>query len=972
MSDAQFNLGWIYYEGEGVESNILKAIEWYEKAANQGNFDAANNIAYIYRNGVRVATNEAKAIEWYLESANRGDSDAAYNLGSFYEKLSNKKLFESIFIPTNKVFSKALFMAGNQYFNGEFGETNKYKSIFWYEKAAEQGLSDAQFQIGWAYYEGEGVETNIPEAIKWYKKAAEQGVSDAAYNIGLIYENGNGVATNEIKAFNWFLKSAENGDSDAQLKIGWYFQEGRGVTQDFEKAIEWYKKGNKNSSIESCYSLGVLFRKIQTTNSFNFLLNAATNDYIPAQAELGWSYLEGLDVTQNAEKAIYWFKKAAEQNDPRAQLGLALVYKFGKGVEKNLSKSLMYCFQAASNNNAHAQLELGWRYQSEIGVTQDFEKAIYWYELAIKNENINASYNLALLYENGFGVPEDNIQTFILCLNAAEQGYAIAQEKIAKMYYFGDGTFKNKEKAFEWYKKAAQNGVITAQRSLGYLYDNGIGVQTNYIEAFKWYYTAATQNQYNAQFNLGVLYQYGRGTPKNITNAFKFFLESADKGYNSAKQKIGWSENTNNLIELNILTNLYYLFAEQGNTAAQYGLGLIYNYGTILPKNKEKALNWYLKAAENGETDSFYRIARIYQTKKDKKAFEWFAKSSESGDYYADYKLGYIYFEGDNIPKDLNKALKHFQKVIQSPKANDELKGFSHLMTGLIQLKQGQTTEGFNNFKKSIKSSSIKKILVGLITIGVVGGVIFFIAVFLILYYVLKNNKFFSEKNSWSIIEAIAILSAFIFFQIGMSVMAFVPVFDKLFKDVFLKLLFWAFIGNSIVVFIAVMLAKIRPVSVWKQFGFYKINLKKWFLMVSSGWLSIIAVGIVYNLIMKFFGIEIESQLLAQEAQKYKDIGSIIFLILIVGFIMPIVEELIFRGVLYQALRSKLSVLFSILISSSIFAVVHVDIKFFVPLLATGIVCSYAFEKTKSIYTPIGIHVLNNLFTVSIMIFVSS
>ena len=164
------------------------------------------------------------------------------------------------------------------------------------------------------------------------------------------------------------------------------------------------------------------------------------------------------------------------------------------------------------------------------------------------------------------------------------------------------------------------------------------------------------------------------------------------------------------------------------------------------------------------------------------------------------------------------------------------------------------------------------------------------------------------------------------------------------------------------------MLAKIRPISAWKQFGFYKINFKKWFLFVIGGWISILLFGIAYSFIMKFFGIEMEEQMVAQELQKYKDTGTIIFLIIVIGFLMPIIEELIFRGVLYQALRSKLSVIFSILISSVIFAAMHGEIKFFIPLLVTGIVCAYSFEKTKSIYAPIGIHIMNNLIAVTVTI----
>ena len=733
------------------------------------------------------------------------------------------------------------------------------------------------------------------------------------------------------------------------------------------------------------YSLGLKYFNSDDETiaslAFNLFLKAADEGHIDAQVKLGECYYRGIGTKINFTKAIEWYKKAADHGNSDAANNIAFIYK---------------------NGNSVAQNEIGSRYRLGLGVTQDFKKAAYWFNVAATNGSAKALYNLGVMYENGLGFTENNTNAFKLFLKSAEQGFPLAQGKVGLWYQRGNVVKQNSEKGFEWYYKAAENGELISQSLLGMCYSCGIGVQTNYIKAIKWQEKFAEQDLFKyfcdnglglqansektieklkknnkqiylyAKYNLALNYQYGNNIPKNITNAFKLFLESADKGYNPAKRKIGLSDNTNSLIELTVLTNLYYMFAEQGNTAAQYNLGLIYYYGSILPEDNNKALKWFLKSAANGYTDSFYRIARIYQIKKNKKAIEWFIKAADAGDYYADYKLGYIYFEGDNIQKDLNKSIKHFQKVIQSPKANDELTGFSHLMTGLIQLKQGKTPEGLTNLKKSIKSSTVKKILTVLTTIGILGGLIFLTSIFLTLFLVLKNNKSFSTKKSWSIVEAVAIMGAFVFLQIGMSVMIIVPFFDKICKDVFLKLLFWTFIGNIIVVFIAVILAKIRPVSVWKQFGFYKIDFKKWFLLVFGGWISVIVFCVIYEWILKLFGIDMEGQMIAQELQKYKNIGSIIFLILIVGFIMPIVEELIFRGVLYQALRSKLSALFSILISSIIFAGIHGDIKYFVPILVTGIVCSYAFEKTKSIYTPIGIHVLNNLFTVSIMIFVSS
>ena len=66
---AQYNLGVMYYDGLGVDVNFKKAIEWYEKAAEQGHAHAQNNLAHMSHNGQGVDVNYKKAIEWYEKAA---------------------------------------------------------------------------------------------------------------------------------------------------------------------------------------------------------------------------------------------------------------------------------------------------------------------------------------------------------------------------------------------------------------------------------------------------------------------------------------------------------------------------------------------------------------------------------------------------------------------------------------------------------------------------------------------------------------------------------------------------------------------------------------------------------------------------------------------------------------------------------------------------------------------------------------
>ena len=99
---------------------------------------------------------------------------------------------------------------GSYYYLGSNGVEQSYsKAAYWYERAAEQGDSDAQCKIGFCYNEGKGVEQSYSKAIYWYKKAAEQGNSVAQCNIGFCYNEGEGVEQSYSKAAYWWEKAAE-------------------------------------------------------------------------------------------------------------------------------------------------------------------------------------------------------------------------------------------------------------------------------------------------------------------------------------------------------------------------------------------------------------------------------------------------------------------------------------------------------------------------------------------------------------------------------------------------------------------------------------------------------------------------------------------------------------------------------------------------------------------------------------------
>ena len=252
-SEAQCNLGNMYYWGAGVEQDYEEAVKWYRKAVEQSNNEAQRNLGFMYEYGYGVMKDNNQAIIWYVKAAEQGNSDAQCRLGDIYQ-------YGRGVLPSYKYAMK------------------------WYRKAAEQGNSDAQCRLGDIYQYGRGVLPSYKYAMKWYRKAAEQGNSDAQYGLGDMYKYGRGVKQDYKETIKWYRKAAEQGNSNAQYSLGNMYYWGEGVKQDYEETIKWYKKAAEQGNSNAQYSLGMM-------------------------------YHYGKGVKQDYKKAVEWYREAAEQGD---------------------------------------------------------------------------------------------------------------------------------------------------------------------------------------------------------------------------------------------------------------------------------------------------------------------------------------------------------------------------------------------------------------------------------------------------------------------------------------------------------------------------------------------------------------------------------------------------------------------------------------------------------------------------------
>jgi predicted Zn finger-like uncharacterized protein len=86
LADAQWRLGSMFHEGQGVTQDYNEAVKWYTKAAEQGEPNAQCNLGAMFYTGQGVTQNYNEAVKWYTKAAEQGETDAQCNLGAMFYK----------------------------------------------------------------------------------------------------------------------------------------------------------------------------------------------------------------------------------------------------------------------------------------------------------------------------------------------------------------------------------------------------------------------------------------------------------------------------------------------------------------------------------------------------------------------------------------------------------------------------------------------------------------------------------------------------------------------------------------------------------------------------------------------------------------------------------------------------------------------------------------------------------------------
>lgn len=185
---AKYKLGKMLLNGDGVEKDIPKAIEWLKQAALEENEFAEYALGRLYLKGEEVEKDTIAAEEYLLKSASRGNKYAAYLLGK-------------------------------EYLSGENFGKDAMKAVEYLELAAEKDFEPAEYILGKEYLRGENFPKDVQKAIDYLKRAAEKDFDFAEYELGKIYLFGNDIPKDTETALEYLKSAAANGNEYARALL---------------------------------------------------------------------------------------------------------------------------------------------------------------------------------------------------------------------------------------------------------------------------------------------------------------------------------------------------------------------------------------------------------------------------------------------------------------------------------------------------------------------------------------------------------------------------------------------------------------------------------------------------------------------------------------------------------------------------------------------------------------------------------
>ncbi|MDI3322529.1 T9SS type A sorting domain-containing protein [Pinibacter soli] len=137
----------------------------------------------------------------------------------------------------------------------------------------------------------------------------------------------------------------------------------------------------------------------------------------------GDAFITGKGAIVNVDSAIRWYNAALELNYFNAYAHLANIYYKSGLVPQDFSKAVQYYKKGSDQNDPQCEFMLGYCYFKGLGLLQSYESAALFFR-RLANKNIpNAQHFLGCMFRNGYGMPANSDSAKYWLNKAAAQNY---------------------------------------------------------------------------------------------------------------------------------------------------------------------------------------------------------------------------------------------------------------------------------------------------------------------------------------------------------------------------------------------------------------------------------------------------------------------------------------------------------------------------------------------------------------------
>ena len=467
-----------------------------------------------------------------------------------------------------------------------------------------------------AYYLGMGdfVEGKVDTSLEKMQKAVKLGFTKAMYELGKIYM----LKKNYSEAEKWFLQSEKQGELQATERLTEIYN----IEKNDVKREEKLSVLSNQKRTAYMYELGKLYIKkgeyVKAEELFTKL-----KDYGIIKASDRLSDIK--EILKNENKGEMAEKKIMEQDKNLEKSDVEIIFNEAqKMLFSNPEKAKMY-LEKIEKHKRLAAAYLAEYYMDKF----DVENTKKWLENAAERGEVSSMYDLGRLYEE-----EKNYEEAEKWYKKAlGKNYMIPLSRLGNIYE-KKGDYKEAEK---WYKKGVQNDNRGAIKNLALLYEK----EGNSEESEKLLIKLSEKNDFFGMLSLSEKYH----NEKNYEEAEKIDKKLYELGAVDRINLIGKAEEYKKNYEE--AEKWYLIGANQGNIESMLNLGIFYDK-IKGGKDKEKAAEWYEKAATLNESRAMYLLAQLYQQDFNDMglAQKWYLRALKNGRMDAKLKLKEIKDKG--------------------------------------------------------------------------------------------------------------------------------------------------------------------------------------------------------------------------------------------------------------------------------------------------------------------------------------